>query len=347
MATTIDGGRFAANIDPALAAADVAGFAARREESRSRGRLRGIGITCFLETARGAPDEGAEIRFDPDESIVLLLGSQSNGQGHETVFPQLAASLFGLEPSAFRYVQADTERVRAGNGHGGARSLHQGGTALVRAAERVIDKGRLVAARLLQADPDEVAYAEGHYSAGSGRIGLFQVASAADPGESFDTYVWNKLDLITFPNGVHISEVEVDPETGAVALLRYVAVDDFGSILNPLLTIGQVQGGVAQGIGQALLERTVFDTTGQLLSGSFMDYCLPRASDLPDLEIHLAGVATASNPMGIKGAGQAGAIASPPSVMAALLDALSAVGVSHLDMPATPERVWAAIRAVR
>ena len=347
MATSIDGGRFAANLDPALAMADVTGFAARRSASRSRGRLRGIGITCFLETARGAPDEGAEIRFDADGAIALILGSQSNGQGHETVFPQLAASVLGLEPEVFRYIQANTQLVRAGNGHGGARSLHQGGTALVRAAEQVIAKGRVVAARLLQAVPGEIDYAEGHYSAGRGRLGLREVAAAAEPGESLDTYVWNKLDKITFPNGVHIAEVEIDPETGAVDLLRYVAVDDFGTILNPLLTIGQVQGGVAQGIGQALLERTVFDGSGQLLSGSFMDYCLPRAADLPDLEIQLEGVATNANPIGSKGAGQAGAIAAPPCVMSAVLDALSLVGVSHLDMPATPERVWAAIQAVR
>ena len=347
MATTIDGGRFAANLDPALAAADVAGFAARRVASRSRGRLRGLGITCFLETARGAPDEGAEIRFDADGTIVLLLGSQSNGQGHETVFPQLAAAVLGLEPSAFRYVQADTQLVRAGHGHGGARSLHQGGTALVRAAEGVIEKGRVVAARLLQTTPDELAYADGCYIAGSGRVGLREVAAAAEPGESLDSYVWNKLDLITFPNGVHVAEVEIDPDTGAVDLLGYVAVDDFGTILNPLLTIGQVQGGVAQGIGQALLERTVFDETGQLLSGSFMDYCLPRAADLPDLDIHLLGVPTTANPIGSKGVGQAGAIAAPPCIMSAVIDALSLVGVSHLDMPATPERVWAAIEAVR
>ena len=289
MSTTIDGGRFAANIDPALAAADMAGFPARLLASQAAGRLRGIGVTCFLETARGAPDEGAEIRFDPGGSITLVLGSQSNGQGHETIFPQLAASIFGLEPSTFRYVQADTGLVRAGNGHGGARSLHQGGTALVRAAEQVIAKGRIVAARLLQAAPEEVTFAEGAYSSRSGRVAIRDVAAAAEPGERLDTYVWNKLDLITFPNGVHIAEVEVDPETGAVHLLRYVAVDDFGAILNPLLTIGQVQGGVAQGIGQALLEHTVFDDSGQLLSGSFMDYCLPRAADLPDLEIHLEG----------------------------------------------------------
>lgn len=345
MATTIDGGRFAANVDPALTAADVAGFAARRVASRARGRLRGIGITCFLETARGAPDEGAEIRFQPDGKIALMLGSQSNGQGHETSFPQLAAAVFGLSPDAFRYVQADTETVRAGHGHGGARSLHLGGAALMRAAAVVIEKGGVVAARLLQTTPGELQFADGSYIARGGRVTLYEAAAAAEPGESLDTYVWNKLDLITFPNGVHIAEVEVDPETGGVDLQRYVAVDDFGTVLNPMLTIGQVQGGVAQGIGQALLERTVYDESGQLLSGSFMDYCLPRASDLPDLNIHLDGVPTSANPLGSKGAGQAGAIASPPCVISAVLDALSGVGVSHIDMPATPERVWAAIQA--
>ena len=344
MATTIDGGRFAANFDPALARADHAGFGARREQSLRRGRLRGIGATCFLETARGAPDEGAEIRFEADGRVALLLGTQSNGQGHETSFPQLAAALLGLPVETFRYVQADTALIPAGHGHGGARSLHQGGTALVRAAEQVVARGRLVAARLLQARPEEVGFAEGAFVAGERRVGLLDVA--AEPGERLDAYVWNKLDLITFPNGVHVAEVEVDPETGQVALLRYAAVDDFGAVLNPMLTRGQVQGGVAQGIGQALLERTVYDeSSGQLLSGSFMDYCLPRAADLPDLDIAFDGVPTGANPLGSKGAGQAGAIAAPPAVMSAVLNALAPLGVRDLDMPATPERVWQAIRA--
>jgi carbon-monoxide dehydrogenase large subunit len=346
MATTIDGGRFAANLDPALAAADHPGYGARRETARARGQLGGIGVTCFLETARGAPDEGAEIRFERDGRVALLLGSQSNGQGHETSFPQLAASLLGLPIGAFRYAQADTGLIRAGNGHGGARSLHQGGTALVRAVEQAIARGRTVAARLLQARPEQLAFTDGCYLVAGRKVGLLEVAAAAEPGERLDSYIWNKLDLITFPNGVHVAEVEVDPETGSVTLLRYTAVDDFGTVLNPLLTIGQVQGGVAQGIGQALFERTAYDgTSGQLLSGSFMDYCLPRAADLPDLDIHLQGVPTSANPLGTKGAGQAGAIAAPQAVIAAVLNALAPLGVRHIDMPATPERVWQAIRA--
>jgi carbon-monoxide dehydrogenase large subunit len=342
MATTIDGGAFAANIDRALAAADHAGFPARRAASERRGRRRGLGITCFLETARGAPDEGAEIVFQPDGKIALRVGTQSNGQGHETSFPQIAAARLGLSLDAFLYQQADTAVVRDGHGHGGARSLHMGGTALVRALDAAVAKGRPIAARLLQAGTAQVAFAAGLFSAAGGSVSLAAVAQA-EPG-AMDSYVWNKLDLITFPNGCHVAEVEVDPETGAVQLLAYTGVDDFGTVINPLLTTGQVQGGVAQGIGQALLEHTVYDRqSGQLLSGSFMDYALPRADDLPDLTILLHGVPTGANPLGVKGAGQAGAIAAPQTVMAAVLDALAPLGVRHLDMPATPERVWRAI----
>ena len=274
----------------------------------------------------------------------MLLGSQSNGQGHETSFPQIAAGLLGLPVESFRYVQADTAQIPAGNGHGGARSLHQGGTALVRAAEGAIEKGRRVAARLLQARPDQVQFAAGRFSVEGRSVGLLEAAAE----ETLDTYIWNKLDLITFPNGVHVAEVEVDPETGSVALLRYAAADDFGAVVNPLLTIGQVQGGVAQGIGQAMLERTAYDPeSGQLLSGSFMDYTLPRAADLPDLDIHLEGVPTKANPLGVKGAGQAGAMAAPQAVICAILGALAPLGVTHIDMPATPERVWRAIQSAR
>ena len=347
MSTTIDGGKFAANIDLALGAADHAGFAARREASRQRGMLRGIGVTCFLETARGAPNEGAEIRFEPAGKVALLLGTQSNGQGHETSFPQIAADRLGLPIECFIYRQADTAIIRDGNGHGGARSLHMGGAAMVKAIDGVIAKGRVIAARLLQAPVEAVFFADGRFSVEGSGVGLLELAQA-EGSSALDTYEWNLLDLITFPNGCHIAEVELDPETGHVALLRYTAVDDFGTVINPMLTIGQVQGGVAQGIGQAMLEHTVYDpASGQLLSGSFMDYALPRADDLPDLDIHLNGVPTGANPLGVKGAGQAGAIAGPQAVMSAILNALAPLGVRHIDMPATPGRVWQAIAAAR
>ena len=353
LGTTVDCGRFGLNIDDALVAADVAGFAARRTASEAKGLRRGLGIACFLETARGSPNEGAEVRFQADGKVALLIGTQSNGQGHETSYPQIAADLLGLPIDAFRYIQADTAEIPNGNGHGGARSMHMGGAALHRAIGMVIAKGTAIAARLLQAQPSEVAFTGSRFvvrTIPERSMDLMAVAVAArDPVNlpdgmtpGLDTYIWNELDIITFPNGCHIAEVEVDPDTGRVRLDRYTAVDDFGTVINPLLTIGQVQGGVAQGIGQAMLEHTVYDPdSGQLLSGSLMDYALPRADDLPDLDITLSGVPTNANPLGVKGSGQAGAIAAPQTIISAICNA---AGVDHIDMPATPERVWRAIR---
>ena len=339
LGTIIDCGRFAANIDDAVLNADRAGFAARRAASEAKGLRRGLGISCFLETARGSPNEGAELRFEADGRIALLVGTQSNGMGHETTYAQIAADLLGLPPEKFRYVQGDTGVVRAGNGHGGARSMHMGGAALVRTVNTMLDKARPIAARMLQAA--SVDFALGRFTVSgdpSRSIALTEVAAA----ENLDTYVWNLLDVITFPNGCHIAEVEVDPETGHITLDRYTAVDDFGTLINPMLTLGQIHGGVAQGIGQAMLEHTVYDPeSGQLLSGSFMDYALPRADDLPNFDVTLTGVPTSANPLGVKGAGQAGAIAAPQTVVLAAIDAL---GVEMLDMPLTPERVWRAIQ---
>ncbi|HEX4369689.1 MAG TPA: xanthine dehydrogenase family protein molybdopterin-binding subunit [Rhodopila sp.] len=344
LGTVVDCGRFAANIDDVLVLADYAGFDRRRAVSESLGLRRGIGVACFLETARGAPNEGAEIRFGADDIVTLLVGTQSNGQGHETAYPQIAADLLGLPLEQFRYVQADTAEIAEGNGHGGARSMHMGGAALCNAAQQVIDKGKPVAARLLQAGVDEIVFSAGRYAADDRSVDLLAVARDT----SLDTYVWNLLDIITFPNGCHVAEVEIDPETGQVTLDRYTAVDDYGTLINPLLTIGQVQGGVAQGIGQALTEHTVYDPdSGQMLSGSFMDYQIPRAVDLPDLDVTLTGVPTSANPLGVKGSGQAGAIAAPQTVISAILDALTPLGVTHMDMPATPERVWQAIQQAR
>jgi carbon-monoxide dehydrogenase large subunit len=352
---TIDCGRFAANLDDALARAQDAAFAARRAAAAARGRLRGLGVGCFLETARGTPNEGAEIRFNPDGGVSLILGTQSNGQGHETSYPQIAAALLGLPLATFRLVQADTTVVKSGAGHGGARSMHQGGTALVKAAEAVIEKGRAIAAGLLQADLADVVFTAGHFVVpGTGReMDLLAVARAAtDPANlpggmvpGLDSYAFNLSDLFTFPNGCHIAEVEIDPETGVITLERYTVVDDYGRLINPMLTKGQVQGGVAQGIGQALLEHTVYDSgSGQLLSGSLMDYALPRANDLPPFDITLAELPTAANPLGVKGSGQAGCIAAPQTIVNAIVDALAPLGIEHLDMPVTPERVWRAIR---
>ena len=355
---TIDCGRFAANLDDALAQARDADFTARCAQAAARGRLRGLGVGCFLETARGTPNEAAEIRFDPDGRVSLILGTQSNGQGHETSYPQIAASLLGLPIETFRLVQADTRVVERGAGHGGARSMHQGGSALVEAARMVIEKGRRIAAGLLQTDSAEIVFAEGRFFLpGTEReIDLLAVArAAADPANLPDGVapglgccVYNMLDVFTFPNGCHTAEVEIDLETGVVTLERYTVVDDYGRLVNPLLVKGQIQGGVAQGIGQALLEHTVYDPgSGQLLSGSLTEYALPRADDLPPFDIALAELPTSANPLGVKGSGQAGCIAAPQTIINAIVDALAPLGIDHIDMPATPERVWRAIRAAR
>jgi carbon-monoxide dehydrogenase large subunit len=359
----IDCGRFVENLEEGVRLADRAGFESRRAASQRAGRLRGMGVACFLETSRGAPNEGAEIRFEPDGRVALLLGTQSNGQGHETSYPQIAADLLGLPIETFRYVQADTREVKYGHGHGGARSMHMGGQALVQAIEGVIAKGRAIAARLLQADPAEVEFGAGRFAVrdsgvgGSGRsIELLALASAAtDPANlpdgttpGLDTYAFNQSDVFTFPSGCHVAEIELDPETGRMILERYTIVDDYGRLINPVLTAGQVQGGVAQGIGQAMLEHTVYDAqSGQLLSGSFMDYTLPRADDLPGFDITFAQSVTAANRLGVKGSGQAGCIAAPQTIMNAVLDALGPLGIRDLDMPATPERVWQAIVTAR
>ncbi|MGH7153486.1 MAG: xanthine dehydrogenase family protein molybdopterin-binding subunit, partial [Acetobacteraceae bacterium] len=259
----IDSGRFIANLDAAEQTADRAGFASRRAESERRGRRRGLGVACFLETARGQPHEAAALRFEADGRIALVVGTQSNGQGHETSYPQIAAELLGLPIETFRYVQADTAQVATGGGHGGARSMHMGGQALVLAIEQMLAKAQPIAARLLQASPDEITFGNGRFTTRDGRdVDLPTVArhtADASAGDSLDTRAEHSGAPFTFPSGCHVAEVEVDPETGAVTLERYTAVDDFGRLINPLLTAGQVQGGVTQGIGQALLEHTVYD----------------------------------------------------------------------------------------
>jgi carbon-monoxide dehydrogenase large subunit len=350
MGMTLDCGEFHANLDRATEAADVAGFAQRRAASQARGMLRGLGLACFMETSRGAPGEWAAVRFEADGKVALALGTQSNGQGHETSFPQVAADLLGLPIDVFRLVQADTRDVARGHGHGGARSLHMGGEALVRAIDAVLVKARTLAAQLLQCPEAALAFVDGRFTVtdnASGR-GIALLDLAREAGGALDSEVDSDLDLVTFPNGCQVAEVEVDPQTGLVRLDRYTAVDDYGTLVNPMLTIGQVQGGLAQGIGQALLEEVAYDPqSGQILTASLMDYCLPRAEDLPPLDVTCVEVPTASNRLGVKGSGQAGCIAAPQTVMHAVLDALAPLGIEAIDMPATPAKIWQAIRDAR
>ncbi len=359
MGMQIEGGRFGANLEEAIGTADRAGFTARRAQSAAAGLLRGMGVACFLETARGAPNEVANAAFTADGTVSLAVGTQSNGQGHETTYPQIAADMLGLPISVFRFHQGDTGLLPSGNGHGGARSMHLGGTALVLAVENLLEKANRIAAHLLQAPVEQLVFAEGLFTVKDTdrSIALIKVAEAArDPANlpegltpGLEGSANNVSDLYTFPNGCHVAEIEIDPETGALRLDRYTLVDDFGRLLNPRLTLGQVHGGVAQGIGQAMLEHVVFDPeTGQLLSGSFMDYTLPRAHDLPTFAGGLNATApTPSNRLGVKGSGQAGCIAAPQTIMNAVLDALAPLGVTQFDMPATPHRIWRAVQSAR
>jgi len=352
MGLSVEQGSFAHAIDLAVDAS--AGFASRRRGSRGRGRLRGQGVACFLETARGQPNEVAEVRVGEDGRIDLMVGTHSNGQGHETTYAQIAADTLGLPLESFRFRQGDTNDLDSGGGHGGARSMHQGGTALLMAAEGLIENARRLAARLLQTGVDAVSYDAGmlRVAATGQEISLDEAARAShqvagdDVSPGLSCKATHLCDRYTFPNGCHVAEVEIDPDTGEVTLDRYVIFDDYGRLLDPRLTLGQVHGGVVQGIGQALFEQAQFDASGQVLTGSLMDYALPRADDIPSFEGNLtARFPSRANRLGVKGSGQAGAIAAPATIMNAVMNALAPLGVRHLDMPATPARIWEAIRA--
>jgi aerobic carbon-monoxide dehydrogenase large subunit len=351
-----DSGEFARNLDQALAAADLAGFPARRAAARARGRYRGLGHAVYIEQSGFPPDEFAELRFDQSGTLTILMGTQSSGQGHQTAYTQLAVERLGVEPDKVRVLQGDTAAVSFGRGTGGSRSLPVGGASLAQAADRLIAKGRRIAAHLFEAAEADVEFADGVFTVTGTdrRLGIEEVARAAfnpmqqapgvEPG--FDETGHFTPPQPTFPNGCHVCEVEIEPETGHIDIVRYLVVDDFGTVINPLLLRGQVQGGVGQGIGQAMLERTVFDPeSGQLVTGSFTDYALPRADDLPPIEFAYNVVPCRTNPLGVKGAGEAGAIGAPPALVNAVVDALAELGIEHLDMPLTPERLWQAIRA--
>jgi carbon-monoxide dehydrogenase large subunit len=340
MGMDIRDGDVAARLAECARLADRDGFPARRAESERRGMRRGFGLTAFLETARGSPGEWAGLRAAADGPLTLAVGTQSNGQGHETSFSQYAAALLDLPPESVGYAQADTALVPRGHGHGGARSLHQGGEAIRLAAEALLARARTAAARLLQADPGALRYAAGRFALPDGRGLTFAEIAAEEPLEAEGEHAEAR---VTFPNGAHAAEVELDPETGAVILLAYTAVDDYGRLLNPMLARGSVQGGLAQGIGQAMMEAVVYDETGQIRTAGLMDYALPRAADLPELRVELReDQPTEANALGAKGSGQAGAIAAPQAVMAAIRDAL---GGREIAMPATPEAVWRALRS--
>jgi carbon-monoxide dehydrogenase large subunit len=350
---TYDNGEFERGMDMALKLADVAGFDRRRAESKRGGKLRGLGMSNTIERAAAASFEGAEIRFDRSGTATILSGSITQGQGHETVLKQIVADRLGMHPDDIDYIQGDTDKVFFGEGTGGSRSATMSGSACHLAADKIIDKAKRIAAHSLKVDVNAVTFADGIFSSKETNqtITIKEVAQCATEPKKLPkgmevglaataTYT---ADVENFPNGVHICEVEIDPETGHVDIVKYSVVDDVGTVLNPLLLKGQIVGGVAQGVGQILKEDIRFDAEGQLLTGSFMDYAMPRASDFSPIEVKANPVPTKTNPLGVKGAGEAGCVGAMPAVANAVVDALSEFGVKHIAMPATPEVVWRAI----
>lgn len=352
MNQTYDSGDFHKVLDRALDIVDWEGFAARRAKAAAAGKRRGIGMAYYLEATGGDPEERAEIRFTRDGFVDVFVGTQSSGQGHETAYVQLVGDRLGIGPEKIRVRQGDTDAIPQGGGTGGARSLYSEGQAIALTTSSIIEKGRRAASDMLEAAMADIVFEAGAFKiVGTDRsIDIVSLAQTLhqEGGNALDTAEIAKIDKHTFPNGCHIAEVEIDPETGVVSVVRYLVCDDVGTIVNPMIVRGQVHGGVAQGLGQALLENTAYDAeTGQLISGSLMDYALPRADDLPDIEVEFIEIPCASNPLGVKGAGEAGAVGSPPALINAVVDALAADGVESIDMPATPERVWQAIARAR
>jgi len=339
-----DSGDFPRLLKMALERADVAGFPERRRQARERGRLLGLGMAYYIERCAGGPDESAEVRVLPEGRVVLLIGTMSNGQGHATAYAQILSEALGVDVQAIEVIQGDTDLVATGRGTGGSRSVPVGGAATKVAAERLVEKARRLAAEILEAAEADVVFEDGRFRiVGTDRsITLFEVAERAGGLEERGSF---QPPAPTFPNGAHICELSIDLATGWPTIERYTVVDDFGRVLNPLLLAGQVHGGIAQGVGQALMERTVYDPqSGQLLTASFLDYGLPRAIDLPFIDFSYVEIPCATNLLGMKGAGEAGAIGAPPAVINAIVDALAEFGVLHVDMPATPDRLFEILR---
>ena len=358
VALVYDTGDYQASLERALQLADCAGFAGRRAAAAAEGKLRGLGFSCYIEACGLAPSqlaiqlgagvglyESGEVRVNPTGSVTVCTGSHSHGQGHETTFAQLVSDKLGVPFDAVEVVHGDTGRVEFGLGTYGSRSLAVGGSALVRASEKIIAKAKRIAAHQMQTDAENVAFEDGAFISGNQRMTLQEAAFASyvpadyppdlEPGLSEKAFY--DPQNFTYPAGTHIAEVEIDKETGQVRLVNFVAVDDFGTVINPMIVDGQVHGGVAQGAGQALLEHGIYDGDGQLVTGSYMDYCLPRADDLPDFVVDTTLTPCTHNPVGAKGCGEAGAIGSPAAIINAVTDAL---GVRDIAMPATSEQLW-------
>jgi carbon-monoxide dehydrogenase large subunit len=344
-----DSGNFAAHLKRAQELADWSGFPKRLRKSKRSGRLRGIGLSTYIEACGNAGAETAILNVEPDGSVTLLIGTQSTGQGHATAYAQLVADHLGVPPEKVNVVQGDTDRIKSGIGTGGSSSIPCGGASLAGAAEKLADSLKRLAAEALEAAVDDLEIAGGTVRvSGTDRVISFAaLAQRPDAGNRLTAAYAFTPPQATYPNGTHIAEVEIDPGTGETRIVSYIVVDDFGATLNPLLLAGQVHGGTAQGIGQALMERAIYDPdSGQLVTASLMDYPVPRADEVPAIEFETHNVPCPHNPLGVKGAGEAGAIGSCPAMMNAIVDALwRGRRISRLDMPATPQRVWSALNA--
>ncbi len=348
-----DSGEFTNVLDKALAVADWNGFDQRRVDSRNRGKLRGRGIGSYLEVTAPPSKEMGGIRFEADGTVTMISGTLDYGQGHATPFAQVLVEKLGVPFDRLRLLQGDSDELKAGGGTGGSRSMMVAGQAFAEASGQVIERGKQITAHLLEAAVADIEFDRGRFTiAGTDRgIGIMELARKLHAGLELPPDVPSSLDVghvsdnppSAFPNGCHVAEVEIDPDTGAIDVVRYVMVNDFGTVINPMLVDGQAHGGVVQGIGQALMERTVYSEQGQPLAGSYMDYALPRAAHAPDFKIQSHPVPAKTSILGIKGCGEAGCAGALPSVMNAVVDALAEHGIRHLDMPATPERVWRAL----
>jgi carbon-monoxide dehydrogenase large subunit len=350
-----DSGDFPGVLKHALEVADVKGFARRKRESRKRGKVRGLGIGSFLEVTAPPSKEMGGIRFEADGTVTIITGTLDYGQGHAAPFAQVLSDKLGIPFERIRLLQGDSDELLAGGGTGGSKSIMHSGTAIVEASAKVIDQGKQIASHVLEAAAADIEFAHGRFViAGTDRaIGIMELADKLRSGLNLPEGVPSTLDIrhvsdgpgaSTYPNGCHVCEVELDPDTGVIAVVKYSSVNDFGTVINPLIVEGQLHGGVIQGIGQALMEMTVYDEDGQFLTGSFMDYALPRASDSPEVAVVDHPVPATTNVLGVKGCGEAGCAGSLTSVMNAIADALSEFGIPHMDMPATPYRVWRAIQ---
>jgi aerobic carbon-monoxide dehydrogenase large subunit len=349
-ATTYDTGDFPALLEQALKASDWTGYAARKRASKKAGKLRGRGIGCYLEVTGPPANEMGGISFEEDGGVTLTTGTLDFGQGHWSAFAQVLTTKLGVPFDKIRLVQGDSDQLVAGNGTGGSKSIMSSGKAIVEASDIIIERGKAISAHVLEAAVGDMAFANGRFSiAGTDKsIGVMELAAKLRGGlklpkglpQSLDVKHVIKPSLPAYPNGCHVCEVEIDPDTGVTRVVGYVMVNDFGTLINPMIVEGQMHGGVVQGIGQAIYEMTTFDESGQLLTGSFMDYCMPRADDVPFFTFENQGIPATTNPLGAKGCGEAGCAGSMPSVMNAIIDALKDFGVRHVDMPATPEKVW-------